>query len=184
MTACLDEETVLLAALGQLAGDAQATVDGHIDECAACRRLLLLCARAGVGEARTSVVETVADGAAPREELAIGATVDRYVVDGRLGAGAMGVVYAAHDPDLDRRVALKVLRDADHARLLREGRAVARLSHANVIAVHDVGVAAGHAFIVMELVDGESVGEWLRAPRGCSASQPRSVGPSTSSITR
>jgi len=166
MTACLDEETVLLAAMGALPVDGQAVVDGHIDECATCRRLLLLCARAGVG-GRGSIAETIEEPYVARErrELARGASVDRYLVLSKLGAGAMGVVYAAHDPDLDRKIALKVLRSAEDARWLREGRAVARLSHANVIAVHDVGVADGRAFIVMELVDGESVDAWLASAR-------------------
>ena len=81
------------------------------------------------------------------EKLQPGDTLGRYVVLDRLGAGGMGVVYAAYDPELDRKVALKLLRpDADRAlaaerrtRLLREAQAMARLSHPNVIAVYDVG---------------------------------------------
>ena len=80
------------------------------------------------------------------EALERGATVGRYVVLDRLGAGGMGVVYAAYDPELDRKVALKLLRagapsaaSAGRARLLREAQALARLSHPNVVAVYDVG---------------------------------------------
>ncbi|RMG97129.1 MAG: serine/threonine protein kinase [Deltaproteobacteria bacterium] len=91
----------------------------------------------------------------------------RYEIRGRLGAGAMGVVYRAYDPDLDREVALKLLlgerrRDGEaaaeaRARLLREARAMARLSHPNVIAVYDVGVEDGDVFVAMELVEGEDL---------------------------
>jgi WD40 repeat protein len=72
----------------------------------------------------------------------------------------MGVVYSARDPDLDRRVALKVLRPelsvepGSRARLLREARAMAQLSHPNVVPIYDVGVLGDQVFIAMELVDG------------------------------
>jgi len=105
-------------------------------------------------------------GAAPTP----GDTVGRYVLDRVLGAGGMGVVYAAHDPDLERAVALKLLRagrdDAQaRARLLREARAMAKLSHPNVIVVHEVGTAAGRDFVAMELIDGVNVHEWLAQRR-------------------
>jgi len=94
------------------------------------------------------------------ERLPNGATLGRYVVTGCVGAGGMGVVYSAWDPDLDRRVALKVLRPelsaepSSRARLLREARAMAQLSHPNVVPIHDVGVLGDQVFIAMELVDG------------------------------
>src|SRR5262249_41512787 len=94
------------------------------------------------------------------ERLANGATLGRYVVTGCVGTGGMGVVYSARDPDLDRRVALKVLRPElsaepnSRARLLREARAMAQLSHPNVVPIHDVGVLGDQVFIAMELVDG------------------------------
>src|SRR5262245_5149120 len=79
----------------------------------------------------------------------------------------MGVVHAAFDPDLERRIALKVLRvethgDA-HKRLLREARAMARLAHPNVVTVHEVGSANGRDYVAMELVDGHTLAEWLRS---------------------
>ena len=81
-----------------------------------------------------------------------GAKIGRYLVLERVGAGGMGVVYAAYDPDLDRRVAIKLLHhdisrpgslSGGHAMLLREAQAMAKLSHPNVVAVHDVGVHDG-----------------------------------------
>src|SRR6267142_988801 len=93
------------------------------------------------------------------------ATIGRYRIDRQLGQGAMGVVYAAHDPDLDRPIALKVLRgagsDAARARLLREARAMARLSHPAVVTVHEVGTAAGVDYVALELIDGTTLAEWI-----------------------
>ncbi|HEX8113371.1 MAG TPA: serine/threonine-protein kinase, partial [Kofleriaceae bacterium] len=97
-----------------------------------------------------------------------GANLGRYRLERELGAGAMGVVHAAFDPDLERRIALKVLRGATATtqardRLLREARAMARLSHPNVVTVHEVGTAGGRDFVAMELIHGETLAEWLRA---------------------
>src|SRR3569623_1371412 len=94
----------------------------------------------------------------------------RYVVLGELGRGGMSVVYAAYDPELDRRVALKVVRadqlSATHrARLHRAAQALARLSHPNVVSVFDVGDVSSDTFVAMERVDGESLREWLKIPR-------------------
>ncbi len=93
-------------------------------------------------------------------------TVGRFRLLERIGAGAMGVVYAAHDPELDRKVALKVLHgaasDPDRAaRIEREARALARLRHPNVVTVHEVGTHAGARFIAMDLVDGVRLSEWM-----------------------
>jgi len=87
----------------------------------------------------------------------------RYVLDEKLGAGAMGVVWAAHDPKLGRMVALKLLRRYDPAlmdRLVREARSMAQVSHPNVVGVFDVGESEGSAFIAMELVTGRSLRTW------------------------
>src|SRR5580704_3643529 len=78
--------------------------------------------------------------------ISAGGTLGRYRLERELGAGGMGVVFAAFDPDLERRIALKVLRaDTGEARrrLLREARAMARLFHPNVVVVYEVGSANG-----------------------------------------
>ena len=89
-----------------------------------------------------------------------------------LGMGGMGVVYAAHDPDLHRDVAVKVLRpefsrsSPDAAkRIIREAQAMARVSHPNVVAVYDVGTVDGQVFIAMERISGASLRVWLAEPR-------------------
>jgi eukaryotic-like serine/threonine-protein kinase len=103
--------------------------------------------------------------------LAAGASLGRFVILELVGRGGMGVVYAAYDPRLDRRVALKLLpprteeRDSEEERLLREAQALARLSHPNVITVYDVGAIDGRVFIAMEFVVGQTLGAWLRQTR-------------------
>ena len=96
-------------------------------------------------------------------------TIGRYRVIRRLGEGGMGVVYAAHDPELGRTVAIKVVHErlgggpAMQERLKREAQALARLSHPNVVSVHDVGVDRDRIYIVMQYVDGASLDEWIGA---------------------
>ena len=109
---------------------------------------------------------TIGEDPAPTRELAIGAQLGKYRLVRVVGAGGMGVVWAAYDPDLDREVALKVLRadDADktsRTRLLREARAMARLKHPNVVTVYEVGTDANRDYVVMELVTGSSLDTWL-----------------------
>ncbi len=95
--------------------------------------------------------------------------IGRYRVEGKLGAGGVGVVYAAHDPELSRRVAVKLLRPdrlgADPAaageRLREEAQSMARLAHPNVATVFDVGEHEGGMYIAMELIEGSSLRDWL-----------------------
>jgi hypothetical protein len=113
-------------------------------------------------------VGSEADEATHAEPLPIrflpqGTLVGRFVVLHRLGAGAMGVVYAAYDPQLDRRLALKFLYDESSRRLLDEARALARLSHPHVTVVHDVGVYGCHPFLALEFIPGMTLSVWRRA---------------------
>ncbi|HWB78887.1 MAG TPA: tetratricopeptide repeat protein [Nannocystaceae bacterium] len=96
-----------------------------------------------------------------------GRTIGRYVVLYELGAGGMGVVYAAYDPELDRKIALKLLHadstsSRGRQRLLREAKAIAKLTHPNVVTVHDVGTYEGRVFVAMEYIDGVTLRQWLR----------------------
>lgn len=99
--------------------------------------------------------------------LRAGDQLGKYRLEGLLGRGGMGEVWAARDPDLDRRVAVKVLGGAltdsaeGLARLQREGRAMARLRHPNVITVYDAAFADRRGLIAMELIDGENFASWL-----------------------
>jgi len=112
----------------------------------------------------------------PSEEMPAlerGAKLGRYMLLSKLGEGGMGVVYGAYDPELDRKVALKILSarisggsaqasSAAQTRLLREAQAMARVKHPNVITVYDVGTIGSQVFVAMELVDGGTLGRWFR----------------------
>ena len=105
------------------------------------------------------------------EDFDRGARVGRYLVLDIIGEGGMGVVYSAYDPELDRKVAIKLLQIGGggsqgdlQAWLLREAQALARLAHPNVVNVHDVGTLPGNRmFVAMELVAGGTLRKWLKA---------------------
>jgi tetratricopeptide (TPR) repeat protein len=123
-------------------------------------------AAAGETSSRAVEAEDPRQAASTLEgRLCPGATVSRYVVLSEIGAGGMGVVYAAWDPELDRKVALKLLHPErlgeDEERLRREAQAMARLSHPNVVVVHDVGTYLSNVFVAMEFVEGQHLGAWL-----------------------
>jgi serine/threonine protein kinase/tetratricopeptide (TPR) repeat protein len=119
---------------------------------------------AGAGNVADDLPETTGTA------LFRGGMIGRYIVLGLLGKGGMGVVYSAYDPELDRKVALKLLRvahrkkgedlDAKRMRLLREAKAIARLSHPSVVVVYDVGTFQDQVFIAMELIDGMTAIRW------------------------
>ena len=172
---CLSENTVTAFVEGLLSPEASHRLEAHAAACPTCRRLLSELAK-GISRAEPTQrggtspgdrEEAEGGGEAP-EELSRGALVGRYIVLEKLGAGGMGVVYAAYDPELDRRVALKLLRreliGRSHdlrSRMTREAQALARLSHPNVVAVHDAGTFQGSVFLTMELIDGVTLGQWL-----------------------
>ncbi len=113
--------------------------------------------------AATAVEGRTTDDAIPQ-------TIGRYALEAELGRGAMGVVWEAHDPELDRRVALKLhglhaLQDDGWARARKEARALARLEHVNVVRVYDVIPHRGQLAVAMELVRGQTLRAWVRAER-------------------
>ena len=110
------------------------------------------------------------------ELLERGVAIGRYVVLGVAGEGAMGVVYRAYDPELQREVALKLLRptaaarlEVASARLRREAQAMARVSHPNVLPIYDTGTFAGQVWIAMEFLRSEVLSEWLASARRTTA---------------
>jgi serine/threonine protein kinase len=167
--ACVSENSLAAFADGQVDAEAQGRIEDHLVECSDCRRVFARTARAGNSQLDGSSVSSAIGTAM---ELSPGTHVGRYVIAARVGRGAMGVVYAANDPDLDRKVAVKVLRaeslsDAARqrmgARLLREAKAMARLSHPEVVTVYEVGIYADQLFVAMEYVDGETLRHWRAA---------------------
>ena len=149
---CLDDNDVLALMSGTVTADRRSELEAHLDQCDSCRHL-------------------VAASAGPLNPAQVAHQLGRYSVLKPVGTGAMGVVYAAYDPQLDRRVALKLLHPGAgeakdlSARLLREAQAMARLSHPNVITVHDVGVVNGQVFVAMEFVEGCTLRQWLQRER-------------------
>jgi len=135
----------------------------------------------GAGIAGDATIEaSAADASSPHAtltasgslELEHGQQLDHFIVMDKLGTGGMGVVVAAYDPNLDRRVAIKVLRpdvgeggsrERPRQRLLREAQAMARLSHPNVVTVHEVGTVGNRVFVAMEYVEGQTLAVWLTA---------------------
>jgi serine/threonine protein kinase len=112
--------------------------------------------------------------APPVHEFAAGEKIGRYVLLDQVGQGGMGVVFAAFDPQLNRKIALKILKaghsDSDdkrqlRARLYREAQAIAKLSHPNVITVFDVGTVGASVFVAMEFVEGATLTDYLSQPR-------------------
>jgi serine/threonine protein kinase len=165
--ACLDEGALAAFAEGIADDTARGRIEEHVAECGTCAVVL-----ARVAAALPSYVagsNATGGEIAVDQAVAQGTRVGRYVVEDLIGRGAMGTVYAARDPDLDRTIALKLLRSdafserARHemrGRLLREAKAMARLSHPEVIAVHDVGSFGDQLFVAMEYVDGGTLRQW------------------------
>lgn len=161
------DETTLQRFLDQSLPDAERrAAEAHVADCESCRRTVAALALARSVSSgptlRSPVVAALQQTPMPER----GAHVGRYVVEGELGAGAMGVVYAARDEQLGRRIALKVVRSASaeaKARLLREAQAMAKLSHPNVLTVHEVFAFGGELAIAMEFVEGTTLRQWLTA---------------------
>ncbi|WP_164021330.1 tetratricopeptide repeat protein [Pyxidicoccus trucidator] len=166
MPPCPDENELLEWEQGHMSAEAVARLEAHLDRCAECSAVV-----AGL-KGQGALAEESLSPPGPDAPPQAGARVGRYVLLRRVGEGGMGVVFAAYDPDLDREVALKLLKpgavtDAEaRGRLVREAQALARLSHPNVVTVHDVGLDGDTVFLAMELVRGRTLRHWLaEAPR-------------------
>jgi len=190
--ACVDDADLLRFTRSWLDAESAATVKRHLTRCERCQqRLEQLRASVGSGpvdpndvgatlavtgptivpqQLDTGRMDPVPQGHEARP-MQRGEAVGRYLLLEKVGEGGMGVVYAAWDPDLSRRVAVKVLRpdkqspegvERGHARLLREAQAMARVSHPNVIAIYDVGTLEERVFMAMEFVDGPTLKKWVK----------------------
>ena len=168
---CLDENVVARHLSGEGTEEERAVVRAHIDACERCRELLSALVR--------SLVPPDEEGRT-RRALPRGTNLGRYVLLDPVGRGGMGVVYAAFDPELDRKVAIKLVRAPvegaavpPRTQLLAEAQAIARLSHPNIVTVHDVGTVGSELFFAMEYVKGETL---RRAQRAGAAGLPRTLG--------
>ena len=171
----LDDNAAAEFVSGSLAQAAVTRVEHHLAGCRDCRQLVAALAMDAANDSNAATVphEKLSPSQVtqrPTRTLTVGDRVGRYLVLSALGAGGMGVVFSAYDPQLDRKVALKLLRagityntkDA-RTRLRREAQAIAQLSHPNVVAVYDVGATEeGDLYIAMEFVEGDTLTTWLR----------------------
>jgi tetratricopeptide (TPR) repeat protein len=164
MVGCLSDDDAAALVAGDLDPRIRRELNLHLDDCARCRRL--------VSALVASDVRTTDEHGGGQVELAAGQRLGRFELVKELGAGSMGAVWAARDPELDRAVAVKLLRlwpgaiDADAAaRMRREAQAMARLNHANVVRIYELGTDGDRVFCAMELVAGDTLRAWLAAPR-------------------
>jgi tetratricopeptide (TPR) repeat protein len=150
--ACPSAEQLACLVEGVLDGDEVAAVQRHVGDCERCCEILASLGRGSDDD----------DGGF---RPAAGATVGRFVLLEPLGRGAMGVVWTAFDPELLRRIAIKLVA-ADvlggvASDCIREAQTMARLSHPNVTTVHATGIVGDRLFIAMDLVEGGTLREWL-----------------------
>lgn len=182
---CPEENELVDFLRGDLDDRTRDDVEAHLDGCELCSAVVVELAKFEPASAELAVTDQSIDPEPvgqptkdPEREtykvapkLTEGDKVGRYVVLMKVGEGGMGVVYSAYDPELDRKVAIKLLMtslggslDAELAeqrtRLLREAQAMAKLTHPNVITVHDVGEFGDQVFVAMEFVDGGTLTQW------------------------
>ena len=171
----LDDNAVSEFVSGALPPSLLTKVEGHLAACRDCRALVAALAQDAAADSNVATVpheklspSQVAE--LPKRQYTVGDRVGRYLVLSTLGTGGMGVVFAAYDPQLDRKVALKLLRSGiqintkdARARLRREAQAIAQLSHPNVVGVYDVGTTDDNdLYIAMEFVEGDTLTTWLK----------------------
>jgi eukaryotic-like serine/threonine-protein kinase len=162
---CPDKNAIVAFADGQLAEAARSEVAIHLASCETC--LALVAGAVGAESARPDRALDL-ERTPPLEK---GSAAGRYLILNLVGRGGMGEVYAAYDPKLDRRVALKLLNEraaspVSAERLLREAKATARLSHPSVVAIYDAGEIGDRVFLAMEFVEGQTLADWLaESPR-------------------
>ncbi len=191
-TSCLEEEAIVGFLADKLSAKTRDLAAAHLVGCERCRGKLVEQSRLGAHETQnySSVVldETGTAFTLPTtsddEILAPGTSLGRYVVLSKVGAGGMGVVYSAFDPELERQIAVKVIRtkllgdmERAHANLREEARAMAQLTHPNVVRVYDVGTQGELVYIAMEFIEGEDLlhfaqrhqehGDWRKIFEAC-----------------
>ena len=177
---CIDRNDAAAFVEGGLSPALTARIDAHLVECARCRELVVafeVQRPSGRGQEHSYTI-AASEGATVRARPAParpsdaiverGTTIGRYTILDLVGQGGFGEVFAAYDPELDRKIAMKFLRGepewssaAAEARLLREAKAIAKLSHPNIVTVYDAGTFGARVFVAMEFVDGATLKDWL-----------------------
>jgi tRNA A-37 threonylcarbamoyl transferase component Bud32 len=176
---CPPEDSIAELVRGGLADAPREALSAHVASCEACALVFAAATsdlrgpepsafELAMPSVDTSITQLSADGrhGSRPSELATQVHVGRYILSAPVGRGGMGVVYAAHDPKLCREVAIKLLNPGEEReRPLREAQAMARLSHPNVVTVHDVGEHGDQVFIAMEYIRGQTLRRWVRERR-------------------
>ena len=177
-TICPDDKAAADFVEGQLVGDALVRLETHLAECSSCLTL--------IAELRQCRSQTVRKSLEPKAQQSLdtdarwtseATRIGRFTLRRVVGRGGMAVVFAAHDPQLDREVAIKVVQarslgiadSTPNKRLLQEAQSLAQLAHPNVVPVYDVHLETadpnGEVYVVMELVEGGTLAQWLQLPR-------------------
>src|SRR5271165_1253579 len=162
MSSCPSPETIGQFVNARLSGPRYAVMEAHVETCSACQDILERLA------AESSACETHGPERLPPPEHP--PTIPGFVIERELGRGGMGVVYQAWQPQLDRRVAVKVVSASvgigaeDRRRWLREARAIGRVRHRNVVQLHEVGQQDGCLYLVLDLMTGGSLADRVTGP--------------------
>lgn len=155
---CPNDEKLAMLSEGRLAAVELELIEAHLDRCASCRTLVAAASNGSVPAAVGGVTA-----------LKAGDRLGHYEIERWLATGGMGVLYVARDTQLNRRVALKLMRstlgdEIAHVRLLREAQAMAALNHPNVLQVFELGEFEGRVFVAMEFVEGGTLRGWMKRP--------------------
>ncbi len=161
LTPCLDEDFAIAFAQGSLSLEDTTRAEQHLDTCNECQELVAILAQLGTVDGTDTVVRE-------SPKVRPGDRIGRYSILEAIGSGATSIVYKAYDPELERDIALKLMRVAIDGssdpmratRLVQEARTLAQLSHENIVTVHEVGSHEQSVFIAMELVAGQTLRDW------------------------
>ena len=162
MSSCPSPETIGQFANDRLSGPRYAAMEAHVETCSACQDILERLA------AESSECEIHGSERLPPPEQP--PTIPGFVIERELGRGGMGVVYQAWQPQLDRRVALKVVSASagigaeDRRRWLREARAIGRVRHRNVVQLYEAGEQDGCLYLILDLITGGSLADRVTGP--------------------
>ena len=154
-SACPTDEELAQFVSSELETQRAEPIRDHLDDCDSCRAAMLAMVRGSTSASGSFEAKGFSSTPSP------GTKIGRFTLDTLLGSGSMGLVFTAHDPELDRSVAIKILRgdDVDEQqtnRMVQEARAMARVRHPHVVTIYDVGRDGDVIFIAMERIRGET----------------------------